>query len=106
MTAADANWIRYRCQDVAGFWPLEAIDAEGVLCDARERWRDHPALPCLAFDAAESIARKWDASGDVSFEARGCAIDLIAYCARDRGIELIERDAPLGASHNAGAGNG
>jgi hypothetical protein len=77
-----------------------------VLCDARERWRDHPALPCLAFDAAESIGRKWDASGDVSFAARGCAIDLMEEAARAEGIDLVERDTPLRPPHNPGADNG
>jgi hypothetical protein len=43
---------QHQCQDVEGFWPLEAIDAEGVLMEARERWADHPALERLAYDAA------------------------------------------------------
>jgi len=92
MTAEDAGWIRHRCQAVEGFWPLEAIDAEGVLREARDRWHDHPALEHLAYDAVERIANKWSGSGDISCEARGCAIDLIAYYARTQGIELIERD--------------
>jgi hypothetical protein len=92
MSADDAAWIRQRCQDVEGFWPLEAIDAEGVLREARERWADHPALEPLACDAAERIANKWTGSGDISCEARGCAVDLIAEYARTQGIELIERD--------------
>ena len=44
MTTEDAAWIRHHCQDAEGFWPLEAIDAEGVLREAREQWADHPAL--------------------------------------------------------------
>src|ERR1700757_4796775 len=59
MTADDAAWIRQRCQDVEGLWPLEAITVEDVLRDARERWRDHPALEALAYDAAERTADKW-----------------------------------------------
>ena len=73
MTTEDAGWIRHRCQDVEGCWPLEAIDAEGVLMEAREQWADHPALERLAYDAAERIANKWTGSGDISCEARGCA---------------------------------
>jgi hypothetical protein len=92
MNAEDAGWIRHRCQDVEGFWPLEAIDAEGALREARERWHDHPALERLAYDAAERIANKWTGSGDISCEARGSAVDLIAHYARNQGIELIERD--------------
>jgi hypothetical protein len=71
---------------------LEAIDAEGVLQEAREQWADHPALERLAYEAAERIANKWTGSGDISCEARGCAVDLIAHYARTQGIELIERD--------------
>ena len=41
--------------------------------------------------AAERIANKWTGSGDISCEARGCAVDLIAHYARTQGIELIER---------------
>jgi hypothetical protein len=92
LSADDAGWIRHRCQDVEGFWPLEAIDSEGVLREAREQWADHPALERLAYDAAERIANKWAGSGDISCEARGCAVDLIAHYARTQGIELIERD--------------
>jgi hypothetical protein len=92
MTTEDAGWIRHRCQDVEGFWPLEAIDAEGVLREVREQWADHPALERLAYDAAERIANKWTSSGDISCEARGCAVDLIAHYATTQGIELIERD--------------
>jgi hypothetical protein len=92
MTAEDASWIRHRCQDVEGFWPLEAIDAEGVLREAREQWADHPALQRLAYDAAERTANKWTSAGDISCEARGCAVDLIAHYAKAQGIELIERD--------------
>ena len=92
LSADEAGWIRHHCQDIEGFWPLEAIDAEGVLMEARERWRDHPALERLAYDAAERIANKWTSSGDISCEARGCAVDLIAHYARTQGIELIERD--------------
>jgi hypothetical protein len=88
----DASWIRHRCQDIEGFWPLDAIDAEGVLREARERWADHPALERLAYDAAERIADKWTGSGDISCEARGCAVDLVAEYAKAQGIELIERD--------------
>jgi hypothetical protein len=54
MTTEDAGWIRHRCQDVEGFWPLEAIDAEGVLREAREQWADHPALERLAYDATDA----------------------------------------------------
>jgi hypothetical protein len=92
MTADDAAWIRHWCQDVEGFWPLEAIDAEGVLMEARERWADHPALERLAYDAAQRIADKWTGSGDISCEARGCAVDLVAEYARAQGVVLIERD--------------
>ena len=81
MTTEDAGWIRHHCQDV-----------EGVLTEARERWTDHPSLERLAYDAAERIANKWTGSGDISCEARGCAVDLIAHYARTQGIELIERD--------------
>ena len=88
MNAEDAGWIRHRCQDVEGCWPLEAIDAEGVLREARERWADHPALERLAYDAAERIANKWTGSGDISCEARGCAVDLIAYYARTQAVTL------------------
>ena len=42
--------------------------------------------------AAERIANKWTGSGDISCEARGCAVDLIAHYARTQGIQLIERD--------------
>jgi hypothetical protein len=63
-----------------------------VLREAREQWADHPALKRLAYDAAERIANKWTGSGDISCEARGCAVDLIAHYARTQGIELIERD--------------
>ena len=91
MTTEDAGWIRHHCQDVEGFWPLEAIDAEGVLREAREQWADHPALERLAYDAAERVANKWTGSGDISCEARGCAVDLIAHYARTQGIELVER---------------
>ena len=92
MTTEDAGWIRHHCQDVEGFWPLEAIDAEGVLREAREQWANHPALERLAYDAAERIANKWTGPGDISCEARGCEVDLIAHYARTQGIELIERD--------------
>jgi hypothetical protein len=92
MTTEDAGWIRHQCQDVEGFWPLEAIDAEGVLREAREQWADHPALERLAYDAAERVANKWPGSGDISCEARGCAVDLIEEYARTEGVELIERD--------------
>ena len=98
MTADDAGWIRYRCQAVEGFWPLEFIDAESVLREARERWHDHPALSRLAFDAAERIGDKWCASGDISGEARGCAVDLIAKYAKAQDVELIERDVDIGAA--------
>ena len=91
MTADDASWIRHECQNIEGFWPLEAIDAEGVLGEARERWIDHPDLERLAYDAAQRIADKWTSSGDISCEARGCAVDLLAEYAKDQGIELIER---------------
>jgi hypothetical protein len=91
MNAEDAGWIRHRCQDVEGFWPLEAIDAEGVFMEARERWADHPALEHLAYDAAERIANKWSGAGDISCEARGCAADLVAEYARAQGVELLER---------------
>ena len=60
MTTEDASWIRHHCQDVEGFWPLEAIDAEGVLREARERWADHPALERLAYDAAETHCQQMD----------------------------------------------
>jgi hypothetical protein len=93
MTADDASWIRHRCQDVEGFWPLEPIDAEGVLREARERWHDHPALERFAYDAAERTANKWTGSGDISCEARGCAVDLVAESARAQGVDLIERDS-------------
>ena len=92
MTADDASWIRHRCQDAEGFWPLEAIDSEGVLREARDRWHDHPALERLAYDAAERIANKRTGSGDISCEARGCAVDLIAEYARGQGVKLVERD--------------
>ena len=46
----------------------------------------------LSRDTAERIANKWTGSGDISCEARGCAVDLIAHYARTQGIELIERD--------------
>ena len=92
MSPDDASWIRHRCQDVEGFWPIEVIDAEGVLREAREQWADHPALERLAYDAAERTANKWTSAGDISCEARGCAIDLIAYYAKAQGVELIERD--------------
>ena len=92
LSADDAGWIRHRCQDVEGFWPLEAIDAEGVLREAREQWADHPALERLAYDAAERIANKWTGSGDISCEARGCAVDLVAEYAKAQGVKLVERD--------------
>jgi hypothetical protein len=92
LTPDDASWIRHHCQDVEGLWPLEGIDAEGVLREAPERWHDHPALERFAYDAAERIANKWTSSGDISYEARGCAVDLIAHYARTQGIELVERD--------------
>ena len=72
--------------------PREAIDAEGVLREAREQWTDHPAFQRLAYDAAERTANKWTSAGDISCETRGCAVDLIAYYAKAQGIELIERD--------------
>jgi hypothetical protein len=100
MTADDAAWIRQRCQDVEGFWPLEAIDVEGVLTEARERWTDHPSLERLAYDAAERIAKKWTGSGDISCEARGCAVDLIAEYARAQGVDLIERDSRGGREND------
>jgi hypothetical protein len=93
MSPDDAAWIRHRCQDVEGFWPLEAIDVEDVLREARGRWADPPALKRLAYDAAESIGDKWTGSGDISCEARGCSVDLIAEYARAQGIELVEREA-------------
>ena len=89
LTPDDASWIRHQCQDIEGFWPLDAIDAEGVLREARERWTDHPALKRLAYDAAERIADRWAGSGDISCEARGYAVDLIAEYARAQGIELM-----------------
>jgi hypothetical protein len=75
MTTEDAGWIRHHCQDVEGFWPLEAIDAEGVLMEAREQWADHPALERLAYDAAERIANKWTGSGNPAVlpTARACS---------------------------------
>ena len=92
LSAGEAGWIRHRCQDIEGFWPLEAIDSEGVLREARERWHGHPALERLAYDAAERIANRWTSSGDISYEARGCAVDLVAESARAQGVVLIERD--------------
>jgi hypothetical protein len=92
MSGEDAHWMRQDCQDVEGFWPLEAIDSEGVLREARERWADHPALERLAYDAAERIANKWASAGDISCEARGCAVDLIAEYASAQGVDLVERD--------------
>ena len=47
MTTEDAGWIRHRCQDIEGFWPLEAIDAEGVLREAREHGQNIPRLSVL-----------------------------------------------------------
>ena len=91
MSREDAGCMRQDCQDVEGFWPLEAIDVEDVLRDALERWADHPALERLAYDAAERIADRWSGSGDISCEARGCAVDLIAEYASAQGIELVER---------------
>ena len=105
MTADDAACIRLQCQEVEGVWPLEAIAVEDVLRDARDRWQDHPMLGQLAYDATERTANKWATSGDVSCEARGCAVDLIEYYARTQGIELIERDT-LGGRDDAGAENG
>ena len=43
----DAGWIRHHCQDVEGFWPLEAIDAEGVLREARKNGQIIPRLSVL-----------------------------------------------------------
>ena len=38
------------------------------------------------------IANKWTGSGDISCEARGCAVDLVAEYAGAQGVDLIERD--------------
>jgi hypothetical protein len=75
MTTEDAGWIRRHCQDVEGFWPLEAIDAEGVLREAREQWADHPALERLAYDAAD--ASPTSGPGQATFRVRLAAARLI-----------------------------
>ena len=59
---------------------------------ALERWREHQALERLAYDAAERTANKWGGFGDISCEARGCAVDLIEKYAQAAGVALIERD--------------
>jgi hypothetical protein len=91
-TAADAGWIGYECQDVAGNWTLESLGLDGILNDARAKWRPHPDLERLAADAGSRVGSKWNSSGDTASAASDWALDLIEEYARDENIDLVERD--------------
>jgi hypothetical protein len=75
MTTEDAGWIRHHCQDVEGFWPLEAIDAEGVLREARKNGQIIPRLSVLPTMPPNALQA--NGPGQATFRARLAAARLI-----------------------------
>ena len=59
LTPADAQWISYECDSIAGVWALSNITAESVLSRAQDLWGDNPELERLSYDAARRVAVKW-----------------------------------------------
>jgi hypothetical protein len=88
LSEADADQIRYECQQIAGFYPLEVFTVDGVLNTFRDCYGDHPELERLARDAAARVANKWSGNGDCAGTAEDWAIDLIFEYAKADGIEL------------------
>lgn len=88
LSPEDAARIRWQCQDIEGFYPLESIDAESTADAFADTYGDHPALLELARQATARVGRKWCSTGDVASTAQDWAFDLMREYAELDGTTL------------------
>ena len=90
MTEDDADHIRYECELVSGFYPLEVLTFDAVLEQATDRYGDNPELPGLARRACERVHSRWSSTGDVCGAAEEWAMNLIHEYASQDNVVLID----------------
>ena len=76
LSTDNAQHIMLDCCFGAGWHPLQILDVQETLNEAREIFTDHPALPHLIAAACSRVASKWEGNGDDSHEARRWAIEI------------------------------
>ena len=97
-TPTEASEIRYRCHEITGCWPLQWIDAEGVIELAEDRWKatDRWGTPvdfeAYAKDAVRRVHTKWPGNDDMTGAAQDWAMDLIGEYALQDGIALLDNE--------------
>ena len=89
LSADNAQHIMLDCCFGAGWHPLQILDVQETLAEAREIFTDHPALPHLIAAACSRVASKWEGNGDDSHEARRWAIEIAEEYAAHTNIKLI-----------------
>ena len=89
LSADNAQHIMLECCFDAGWHPLQILDVQKTLTEAREIFTDHPALPHLIAAACSRVASKWEGNGDDSHEACRWAIEIAEDYAARTNIKLV-----------------
>jgi hypothetical protein len=86
MSPDDADEIRYECQEVGGFWPLETLTVDGMMETVIDRFGDSEEVRLLVADACARVGSKWDSDGHLRGAAQDWAMDLIKERAEELGL--------------------